>query len=174
MKIDDNILRNQDLDIFFKSNFQGQILPIHCATFGALLPEELNDDKYIYDCISYIRDIEMVLDVDDIEILTENVIRILGQDNAENPILRDRLLSPQERIEEYVSTFRVMARKGFYSFDKLHCPNELPDIDNSFDYLLIAKPKEENKILFHYHRDFIIHHDLEILKECNSLDLRYR
>lgn len=135
MEIADSILRARDFDIFFLHNSGGELRPVHCATFGSLLPEELNDDEYIAHCIGWYGDPWFPLQEEDIVIEYENVRHILGINAPEG------LLTNDERHVAYIRTFVKMARKGLWSYDRYHLPHSEPQQEDT-RFLLIAHPRK--------------------------------
>ncbi len=139
MKIDESILLSRDFDIFFAQEVRGRIRLVHCATFGAILPEELNDDDYIAECINRAESSFLFLSSEDIEIEEENVNHILGAN------LPEGLLNNEERRHAYIRTFVNMARKGYWSYDRYHSPHTEPSRDDN-RFLLIAHPKDHKRL----------------------------
>ncbi len=138
MNIEESILLSRDLDIFFAQELEGGIRPVHCATFGAMLPEELNDDEYITDCIAQVASSPLFLSSDEIDIELENVNHLLGQN------LPEGLLTNDERLNAYIRTFVNMARKGFWSYDRYHSTHSEPHREDN-RFLLIAHPKDSEE-----------------------------
>lgn len=127
-----------DFDIFFKTDFKGFIRPVHCATFSGPIPDDLNDYEYIYSCWENVAAESFIFSEEEIIIVRENINIILGN-NQNNPIVSLHLLNREEQIDFYVRTFKTMAMKGFWSFDRFHSPNDL-NLENPFEYRLIAYP----------------------------------
>lgn len=136
MKIDDSILLTRDFDIFFRHETDGGIIPVHCATFGSLLPEDLNDDDYILSCGEEIATSPLFLPLEKIVIQDDNVNHVLGHNTPEG------LLNNEERRNAYIRTFVNMARKGFWSFDRYHRPHSEPHPDDN-RFILIAFPRRK-------------------------------
>lgn len=138
MKIDDSILITRDFDIFFYHETDGGIRPVHCATFGGLLPEDLNDDDYIAYCLQEVAAFPGFLPLEEIVIEEDNVNHILGLNTP------DGLLNNEERRNAYIRTFVDMASKGFWSFDRYHHPHSEPNWEDN-RFILIAHPKSTIK-----------------------------
>ncbi|MDE5871224.1 MAG: hypothetical protein K2H22_04740 [Muribaculaceae bacterium] len=134
MKIDDSILLARDFDIFFLHEVCGKFRPVHCATFGSLLPEDLNDDDYIAYCAGEVAASPIFLPEQEIEIMTDNVNHILGLNTQED------LMNNEERRGAYIRTFVNMARKGFWSYDRYHHPHSEPNREED-RFILISYPK---------------------------------
>lgn len=138
MKIDDSILLTRDFDIFFRHEKDGVIRYVHCATFGSLLPEDLNDDDYITSCVKEVAYSPTFLPLEEIVIEYDNVNHILGLNTQEG------LVNNEERRNAYIRTFVIMASKGFWSFDRCHDPHSEPNWDDN-RFILIAHPKSTIK-----------------------------
>ena len=159
MKIEESILLTRDLDIFFGHEIDGEVRPVHCATFGGLLPEELNDEDYIYGCLyEVISTPDMFFTEDEIFIEKYNVDYILGANTPEG------LLTIDERKNAYIRTFVNMARKGFWSYDRYHSPHSEPEPEDN-RYLLIARPKtpKDQQLALKEYRPWLI--------QCNHITL---
>ena len=153
MEFDDIFLSCHDLDIFFTKVDNNDTIPVHCATFESSLPENLNDDEYYYNCIEMVFGAPFLLSEEDIEIEWENVRQILGEN------LQPDLLTNEERETHYIRTFKSMAMKGFWSYDRWHEPHTDVSGDEDKRFILIAHPKKR------------ISWPIQRLRKCNELIL---
>lgn len=155
MKIDESIQLSRDLDLFFLQDVDKERKSVHCATFGAILPEELNDEDYIVNCITQAKSTPLYLSDAEIEVEYDNVIHILGENMPEG------LLSNEDRLTAYIRSFVNMARKGFWSYDRYHSPHSEPKKEDG-RFLLVAHPKQFAKIPDNHYNQ---------LRLCNSFTL---
>lgn len=138
MSIDIKTLASLDLDVFF--NCGG--MPMHIATFGALLPEELNDEKYIHSCHRHNQVQGSIYSVEDIEV-NPGALEFL--ESTQNRF--DMLMPIDERRQAYLRTFVQMARYGYYSYDRQHNMQESLGRDNEVsEYILVAYPKRVHNL----------------------------
>lgn len=162
MKINDSILLTRDFDIFFRNETDGGFRLVHCATFGGLLPEDLNDDDYIAYCLKEVAALPAFLPLEEIIIEEDNVNHILGLNTHED------ILNNEERRHAYIRTFVNMASKGFWSFDRFHHPHSEPNWEDN-RFILIAHPKSMIKNMYHswlklYNHITLIDHYNDIVK----------
>jgi hypothetical protein len=118
MRIEYDVLKNIDIDCFFRVNN----IPIFIATNGGFLPNELNEEEKLIENAEWVSSLpDINRDKLSISINWEYVHkRLAEQDLAAR--------------KSYLYSFRRMARKGFYAYDR--------DIqnDNFESYKLIAWP----------------------------------
>lgn len=121
MRIENNVLRLSDIDCFFRIDK----MPIFIATNGGLLPEILNNEEDLTNNMDWV---SSLLDINkgeqSININWEYVHkRLAEQDLAAR--------------KSYLYSFRRMARKGFYAYDR-----DL-QAQNRESYKLVAWPTKK-------------------------------
>lgn len=153
MRFDDFFLESHDMDVFFQPYGVKCILPVHCATFGSLLPEEMNDVDYYNCCMTAIANMPYRYTPDEIEIEYENVRYLLGEQIEQSHFTFD------ERVAAYVRTFVNMACRGFWSYDRFHRAHSEPELEDK-RFILIAHPRS------------VSHDNLQIeLRTCKDIIL---
>ena len=120
MKLSQQYINSHDIDWF--ATLDGR--NIHVASAGAQIPDIVNDRKELRRIQDIVRNLPEHCEIE----INYSAIRKLYDFNI-------------EQMDDYVSSFATMARKGFHSYDKV-------DINNLSDerYYLIAYPKESNEI----------------------------
>lgn len=142
-----------DIDYFFVQDFGDEAKPIHIASNGGVMPDRLGSMAFIQNCQNQAFDLPMqfdyVLNMDylnqlnaedfpSIEEMAEsdfmNTLHYTQFDNTNLP----------HHIKLYAYSFVEMARRGFWSFDRL-TDGSGEDMLNSEDraniYQLVARPK---------------------------------
>lgn len=147
MSIDSKTLATLDLDVFFAFND----LPVHIATFGGFIPEELNDEDYIRSCHLRNKTNGLIFSFEEIAINPGALENLEATQN-----MFERLMTIEERQQAYLRTFVQMARYGYFSYDRQHDMRENSDRDkDENEYILVAYPKQShNLIKKHNLRDY--------------------
>ena len=101
MRIEENVLKLIDIDCFFRI---GNI-PIFIATNGGLLPEELNDEEKLIEYSQRVSELPENKEKNSIIINWRYVHKRLAEQDL-----------PARK--SYLYSFRKMARKGFYAYDR--------------------------------------------------------
>lgn len=123
MKYRNEYLSTRDIDWFCKINNKF----IHVASAGGLLPSSIND-----------RIINEKL-----QILVSELPDIYTNDQLSynEEFLNKRFNNNTEAIEDYVRTFKEMAKKGFYSYDRTNFSEKFED-----SYHLVVYPKQSKDL----------------------------
>ena len=126
---------SHDVDLFCKIGSSY----CHFATNGGLIPDALNDRKYIGNTIQYIRqELHDVVTDEDIYINEDYVTRRVNYSyshwNQELGL---------DFKKEYLRSFLEMARKGFSSYDRDVIPENCQGNGSDDIYVLIAKPNNK-------------------------------
>lgn len=112
-------LQTRDIDIFFKEKNK----MIHLATAGGLIPQVLiNNDIANENYASNVRNLPEQFQIE----INPNLVQLLS-------------LEP-DTLNDYLLEFTLMAKRGFYSYDKTNLGQF-----NDPTFHLVAKPKEHNK-----------------------------
>ena len=112
---------------------------VHVASAGGLIPDAVK--KNMLESSVYVAQLALIEDGEISTISDTFISERLGipLDQIIDDVLREQNLT---RKEAYLSSFKLMARRGLYSFDKT-------DINDPTDnhYHIVAWPKSENKRL---------------------------
>lgn len=146
MKYQKRYLATHDIDWFCKINN----IYIHVASAGGVLPE-IVDNSEVNRKIQRIVDELPVLDD---EVIITPLIHNVNSINYEN----------EDCENDYVKSFKEMASKGFYSFDRV----DINNIDSN-NYHLVAYPNYENNNLGNIFLDA----DIYIPKIERKLDMGF-
>lgn len=108
MKLDTNIIRNLDID------WLGRIgdIPIYVASGGGVLPENVNDDEYLLQCLEWLSELDDVVDVSEVCINTKLIERIV-RDDIQRMIIHYFSMFGEERksnVTEFINDNQV--KKG--------------------------------------------------------------
>ena len=138
MKLSKVYINSHDIDwfAFYENKY------IHVASAGGYLPEVVNNRENL----RFIQDYVKKLPLEEHEII-KNIKEVVS-------ILK----IPEEQLEVYFESFENMAKKGFYSYDKV----DINDIEDN-KYILVAYPKEPINIKKVEHLNFP---KLSINDEC--------
>ena len=119
MKYPDSYLLSHDIDWFCM--FKG--LPIHVASAGGIIPDEINDIDQLRRIQYQVEMLPFIFGEDEIVFNNDGISRVLGN-------------GLESGWEDYIRSFAIMARKGFFSFDRIN-------YNNPFDeeqFLLVCYP----------------------------------
>ncbi len=121
MSIDRAVLSSIDIDCFFKI---GNI-PVFIATNGGLIPNKLNQEEKLFEYAEWVSSLPDI---------NESRLQININWKFVNERLAEQDLAARK---SYLYSFRRMARKGFYAYDR--------DIlsQNRKTYKLVAWPKTQ-------------------------------
>lgn len=143
-----------DIDYFFIQDFGDEARPIHIASNGGVLPDRLGSMAFIQNCQNQAYSLPMQFDY----VLNMNYLNQLNaedfpleEDVAESGFLQtehynqfnDRVDLPFH-LKVYAYSFVEMARRGFWSFDRLteYSTQDMYNARNlSSVYQLVAYPK---------------------------------
>jgi hypothetical protein len=135
----------RDLDIFFEDNSK----LVHIASAGGQIPIQLADnDKQNEEFASDILSFEQVFEIE------------------VNPNLIALEIVSQNGLESYLIDFVLMARRGFYSYDK----TKLGNFEDQF-FHLVARPKGNETIEQDYKKENLLKINIELPSEFNSFNL---
>ena len=118
MKYSDIYLVNHDVDWFSLVNG----VYIHVASAGGVIPDFVNDDEQLRIVQHQVEMLPFIYGEDEIEFNDVAIQNVLGDNNS-----RARL--------SYIESFKVMAQKGFFSYDRTNIGEPL---DNR--YHLVCRP----------------------------------
>lgn len=119
MSYPDTYLMNHDIDWFCIVNG----VYIHVASAGGDIPSQINDDETLRDIQHQVALLEDIYTDEDIAFNEEAIGNVLGGNGAKNR-------------EQYIESFKAMARKGFASFDRTN----IADLSDN-RYHLVCWPK---------------------------------
>ena len=138
MKLSKAYINSHDIDWF--AFYEGKY--IHVASAGGLLPQIVNDRTKLRFLQKYVKE----LPLGNHEIV-KNIKQVISGHNLS-----------EEQLDDYFESFENMAKKGFYSYDKV-------DINDTEDnkYILVAYPKEPINIKKIEDLDFP---NLSVTDEC--------
>lgn len=119
MMYSDTYLTNHDIDWFCIVNG----VYIHVASAGGGIPSQINDDETLRDIQYQVALLEDIYTDEDIVYNDEAIGNVLGENGAKNR-------------EQYIESFKAMARKGFASFDRTN----IADFSDN-RYHLVCWPK---------------------------------
>lgn len=135
----------RDLDIFFRDISK----LIHIATAGGQIPNQLaENDIQNEEYASNISNFEEVFEVE----INENIAELVT--------------IPENGLERYLRDFRLMASRGFYSYDK----TKLGNFEDQF-FHLVARPKNSEIKFPDLKVEEILKFDTELPKDFNSFNL---
>lgn len=120
MEYPDDYIAAKDIDWFCVING----FYVHVASAGGALPEAINDREKLRTLQHNVFIAPDIFADEDIEVNTHFLNTRFGNN-----------LAPQEQIDNYLLSFKAMARKGFISFDRT---NILDSRDNK--YHVVCKP----------------------------------
>lgn len=115
---DNDYMLTHDIDWFFYA----EPFFVHAASNQGLLPSEINKESNV-NAQFQVSHLPAIYEDNDIEVNYEYIERRLMENE-----------SPFATIESYKRTFVLMAKKGFFSFDR--------DLKYPEEYIWIARPKK--------------------------------
>ena len=131
MKYSESYQRTRDIDWYFKIGGRN----IHVASNGGKIPDFVNDILRLREEQAKIALLDPVIDSKEI-IINQSFVEERVYETLKNASsVRYDGLNPNELREAYLSSFKEMASKGFYSYDRV--------IGEDSKYVLVCSPSEE-------------------------------
>ena len=137
-----------DIDYFFIQDFGDEAKPIHIASNGGVLPDRLGSMAFIQNCQNQAYSLPMQFDY----VLNMNYLNQLNAEDfpqEEDNQFNDRVDLPFH-LKVYAYSFVEMARRGFWSFDRLteYSTQDMYNARNlSSVYQLVAYPKVSEDVV---------------------------
>lgn len=125
MRYSNSVLETRDIDWFAKVDD----IYIHVASAGGLIPDAVNDSYFNRKTLKYVLASPNINE--EVEVNNNHINEVLQSQE----ILQNHCCTK----ETYTHSFNMMARKGFYSFDRFKNTNK---------YVLVSSPKckfQENR-----------------------------
>lgn len=139
MKLSENYIQSKDIDWFCCING----VYVHVASAGGELPDIINDNNKLREIQEAVSKLPDIYEDEELEI-NETFIRSELEKNIRQLQEMDIYhgnYDINKGVEDYTSTFKIMARKGFTSYDRTH----VSEIDDNH-YHWVVRPRNNSRI----------------------------